>query len=45
MGPPQIATPNIEKIVGLYSMNKTVEQYQYIEWKATEHGSLFTAKE
>jgi SAM-dependent methyltransferase len=41
-GKVRIATPDIEKIVGLYSMNKTEEQDQYIEWKATEHMGLYS---
>jgi SAM-dependent methyltransferase len=37
----RIATPDIEKIVGLFSATQTEEQKKYIEWSATQSIGLY----
>jgi SAM-dependent methyltransferase len=40
----RIATPDIEKIIGLYGQQKTKAQERYIEWSATESLGLYKAE-
>jgi SAM-dependent methyltransferase len=41
-GKVRIATPDINYIVGLFSLNKTREQHQYIEYVLTEYMGLYS---
>jgi len=41
-GKARIATPDIEKIVGLFSPQKQEEQKRYIEWKANQIMGLYS---